>query len=254
MTVPAQDDRARWLRRPPRTTPADARLFCFHHAGGAASFYREWPDLVPPGIEPVAVQLPGRADRLREPPFEAMGPLVDALVPVLDPLLDRPFGLFGLSMGAYVAWALAHRLRERARPLPVLLCVASAAEPGWPGDRVDWAALAADPTGFLGGIGGTPPELLADPGLVDFLLPILRADLTVLDTLRLDPTEPLDLPIRAFAGTDDAEGEPGRMAGWCRRTRGRFALDVVSGGHFFDAAGLRRVIGAIAEELLPGPA
>ena len=42
-----------------------------------------------------------------------MGPLVDALLAAMAPLTDRPFALFGHSMGAYVAYELACRLEER---------------------------------------------------------------------------------------------------------------------------------------------
>src|SRR6266480_1771428 len=104
----------RWFKRfGRRDGPADLRLWCFHHAGGSASMYRHWPRLLPPPIEPVAVQLPGRADRFGEPAFDRMAPLVDELVEVLKPLLDRPFACYGVSMGSRVAWTLSHVLRAR---------------------------------------------------------------------------------------------------------------------------------------------
>jgi surfactin synthase thioesterase subunit len=40
------------------------------------------------------------------------------------------------------------------------------------------------------------------------------------------------------------------MSGWCDETRGRFDLDVVQGGHFFDAAGELQVIQAITDGLI----
>src|SRR4029077_2626378 len=102
----------RWFKRfARRDEPAELRLLCFHHAGGSASMYRHWPRLLPPSIEPIAVQLPGRADRFGEPAFDRMVSLVDELVEVLKPLLDRPFACFGVSMGSRVAWTLTHALR-----------------------------------------------------------------------------------------------------------------------------------------------
>jgi surfactin synthase thioesterase subunit len=250
MTAPHRDDPARWLRRPHGTSAADVRLFCLHHAGGAASVYRGWPGLMPPWIEPVAVQLPGRADRIREPAFEAMPPLVDALAAVIEPLLEQPYAFYGLSMGAQVAFALTQALRRRGRPMPALLAVASAAAPGWDGPGIDWSGLTDDPQRFLQEMGGTPPEVVSDPELVAFLLPTLRADLAVLDSVRYVPDTPLDVAIHAFAGADDIAGRPERMSGWREQTRARFDLDVVPGGHFFDPAGERRVIRAIADDLV----
>jgi surfactin synthase thioesterase subunit len=241
------DDGARWLRRAGGAEAADVRLFCFHHAGGTASMYRRWPQLMPRSIEPIAVQLPGRGDRFKEPPVNRMAPLVEALIEVIKPLLDRPFALYGLSMGARVAWALAHRLGERAMPMPAALYLASAAAPGADEGRVDWKH---DLVGYLRTMGGTPPEVFAEPELLDTVLPTLRADLTLVDAFRFRPSTPLDVPIRAFAGLADVEHSPERMSGWGRETSGRFHLDVRPGGHFFDAASELRLIQTIADDLL----
>jgi surfactin synthase thioesterase subunit len=241
---------ARWLKRPRRDEPAAVRLFCFHHAGGAASLYRQWPQLLPSSIEPIAVQLPGRAERFGEPPYDAMNPLLDALADVLGPLLGEPYACYGLSMGARVAWALTHRLRQDQMPLPVALYLASAAAPDWEENRHNWDPRTADLVGYLRTMGGTPPEVFSAPELVESLLPTLRADLVLVDTFRMRPAVPLDVPIHAFAGADDVEGGPQRMSGWRDQTRARFDLDVVPGGHFFDAAGERHVMETVTGDLL----
>lgn len=249
VSVQAQDDPARWLKRFGRRGPSDARLFCFHHAGGAASMYRDWSRLMPSSIEPIAVQLPGRADRFREPPLDAMAPLVDALVEVIEPLLERPFAFYGLSMGGKVAWTLTHRLREHAMPMPSVLFLASVAAPAWQEGRANWDVRTEDLVRYLREMGGTPPEVLEQPEFLASLLPTLRADLTLVDTFQFRATTPLDVPIRAFAGVDDVEGSPERMSGWRAETCGRFDLDVVPGGHFFDPAGERQVIRTVADDV-----
>jgi surfactin synthase thioesterase subunit len=243
-----QDGDPRWLKRFGRVGPSEIRLLCFHHAGGTASMFRMWPRRLPWFIEPVAVQLPGRGDRRREPPFDRMAPLVDELVDVIKPLLDQPFACYGASMGARVAWALAHALRDRAMPMPRALYLASNAAPGC--DRPgDWDVPADRLADYLREMGGTPPEILAEPDLLAGLLRTLHADLTVLRTHRFRPTAPLDVPIRAFAGTQDVAGSAARMSGWRAQTRARFDLEPVPGGHFFDAGGERQVIRAIANDL-----
>ncbi|WP_431873276.1 thioesterase II family protein [Amycolatopsis sacchari] len=237
----------RWLKRPPGTgAPPAARVFCFHHAGGSAALFRHWPDLLPRDIEPVAVQLPGRADRLRERPFTEMPPLVDALADVLAPVLDVPFACFGLSMGAKISWALAHGLGERGLPVPRALYLAGAAAPGTPEGRSDWHVPDEQLVAYLRDMDGTPPEVFAHPELLAALLPTLRADLTLVDTFRFEPGRPLEMPIHAFAGLTDVEGGPDRMRGWGACTRGAFTLEALSCGHFLDAAGERRVAEVIA--------
>jgi medium-chain acyl-[acyl-carrier-protein] hydrolase len=243
------DTPAGWFRRFGRSGPAEARLFCFHHAGGTASIYRQWPRLMPAGIEPVAVQLPGRADRLREPPFESMPSLVDALAEVIGPMLDRPYAFYGLSMGAKLAWSLTHHMGELAMPLPRVLFLASVAAPDWGEGRDRWDADEDQLVGYLREMGGTPPEVLSEPKLLAFMLPTLRADLALVDSFHCRPARPLWMPIRAFAGCADIEGPPERMRGWGRETTGRFDLDVVSGGHFFDPDGELQVIRTIAADM-----
>ena len=88
----------RWLKRYGRSClAAEIWLLCFHHAGGSAAIFRRWPQLISPAVEPIAVQLPGRADRFNEPAFEHMASLVDALADVVTPLLDRPFAFYGAA-------------------------------------------------------------------------------------------------------------------------------------------------------------
>src|SRR5665213_360781 len=73
---------SRWVSSVPASA-ARVRLFCFAHAGGGASFFRPWAAALPGHIELCAIQLPGREQRFAEPCFEALDPLLDALMPVL---------------------------------------------------------------------------------------------------------------------------------------------------------------------------
>jgi medium-chain acyl-[acyl-carrier-protein] hydrolase len=238
-----------WLKRPPRTTDTRIRMLCFHHAGGNAAMYRDWPNLLPSSIEPIAVQLPGRADRFCEPPYERMAPLVEALVDVLAPVLDLPYVCYGASMGARVSWSLAHVLRARAMPMPRKLYVAGHAAPSLDRTIRGWNGPDEGLVTYMRELGGTPPQVLADPELLRALLPILRADLTVLSTHTEVATQPLDVAIKAFAGTADTEVPPERMIPWAMETSVGFEMETVVGGHFFDGRAQRQVTEVIGQEL-----
>lgn len=241
----------RWLKRfDQRTGDADVQLLCFHHAGGNAMMFRHWPRQLTAGVELVAVQLPGRADRFPELAYERMTPLVDDLIDVLAPLLDRPFACYGVSMGARVAWALAHALRDRGLALPIGLYVAASGGPSLDDGTWRWEGRDDGLEGYVREMGGTPPAVVAEPQLLSALLPALDADLTVLSTHGFTPATPLDVPIRAFAGIDDDEATPQRMAAWAVETCARFDLDVLPCGHFFDAASERRVIDIVGRDLV----
>jgi len=247
--MPQHSDR-RWLKRFGRNAAtAEVRLLCFHHAGGSAAMYRQWPRMMPSFIEPIAVQLPGRADRFREPAYDRMEPLVDDVIEVIKPVLDQPFACYGISMGARVVWALAHALRERAMPMPRMLFVAASTAPCTDDGNWEWEGREDGLEGYVREMGGTPPEFLAEPELMNALLPTLRADLDVLTNHQLTPAAPLDVPIHGFAGRDDVTATLEQMRGWHAETSMRFDLDLVPGGHFFDSEAERQVVRAICQDL-----
>jgi medium-chain acyl-[acyl-carrier-protein] hydrolase len=89
-----------WVVYQKRNLSASRRLFCFPYAGAAAYVYSNWPNSLPFDVEVIAIQLPGRGKRLREPMHTRMSTLCDALLAEIKPLLDKPFMFFGHSMGA----------------------------------------------------------------------------------------------------------------------------------------------------------
>lgn len=255
-TTPTDRERC-WLKRfaPPSDAAATTRLLCFHYAGGSAGMFRHWSPMLP-SIEVIGVQLPGRADRFVETPYDRMDPLVEELVDVLAPALDRPFACYGFSMGARVAWALAHTLRERGLPQPRAVFVAASCGPTSDVGRWRWENRDDGLEGYVREMGGTPPAVLAEPALLAALLPTLEADLTVLSTHGFRPAAPLDIPIHAFAGASDDEATPDLMGTWGAETTAAFALDVLPCGHFFDTSSESAVIEAIGCDLgtTPSPA
>src|SRR5215213_1931004 len=102
---------------------ARLRLFCFPYAGGGAAIYRLWPQNLPSEVEVCGAHLPGRGTRLREQPFTGLDALVDAAAEAIAPSLDKPFALFGHSMGAMISFELARRLCDQGRPQPTHLFV-----------------------------------------------------------------------------------------------------------------------------------
>jgi len=83
---------------------ARLRLFCFPFSGGQGQVFRPWAQELPASIEVCATTLPGRGARFRESPLTAIEPVIEALAEEIGPLLDRPFALFGHSLGAAIAF------------------------------------------------------------------------------------------------------------------------------------------------------
>ena len=220
-----------WL--PFGTGPADARarMFCLPFAGGGASNFAGWRTLLP-DVGVVPVQYPGHETRIGEVPLQNIEQMVAALADTIAPLLDRPYLLFGYSMGAKLAFALAGRLASRGFPLPVCLMVAAHRPPDGVSDAAKSVSLPdAEFKQVLRAYGGMPDELLDDEDFCAMVLPVMRADFS----MAVQPVDlvPITCPIIAYTGTQDSAATASEMAGWQRFTTSDFRLREFAGGHFF---------------------
>lgn len=227
------------------------RLLCFHAAGGSASDFRTWVRGLPAGIELCAVQLPGRRARLPEPPHRRVEPLARAAVLALGCEADRPYALFGHSLGALVAFEVARELRRVGHHPPVHLFASARPAPHVP---LAEAPLHRLPTDLLLAelqrrYGGLPEDAVARPELLTPLLSTLRADLEVHETYRFVPERPLSCRISAFGGAADASVSAAGLRAWGLHGVGPFRLRSFPGGHFYVKSDERTVVAAVAAEL-----
>jgi medium-chain acyl-[acyl-carrier-protein] hydrolase len=240
----------RWLGGQEPNPDAEFRLFCLPYAGGGASVYRGWQPLAPERIQVCPVELPGRGVRLRETPYVRLHPLVRALVTALEPFVDRPFALFGHSMGGLVGFELARALRERGQPQPAHVFVSATAAPGTPPTRPSiHDAPDAEIKRRLRTLNGTPQELLDNEELMELMLPTLRADFSVLETYEYREAPPLSVPITVFGGVADPVVPQEALRGWQRQSSKGARLRMFPGDHFFPHTSTPELVAAIAHTL-----
>ncbi|MEV1293166.1 alpha/beta fold hydrolase [Pseudonocardia sp. NPDC049635] len=222
-----------WLRRWPVRPAARVQLVCLPHAGGGASAFRGWSALLPEAVELVVVQYPGREDRFGEPMVDRMTVLAERIAVDLAGVLDRPYVLFGHSMGSAVAYEVARALRALGLPAPRRLVASGREAPVRPrGGQVhlgDDDALVAE----LDRLGGTAAEILADPELRAAVLGYVRNDYRLIETYRPGPPEPLDCPVTVFTGDRDPELDAERAREWAALGDGRVDVVTFPGGHFY---------------------
>lgn len=240
----------RWLSFPPSHGSARGVALCFPFAGGGASFYRAWAPLVPPSIVLWPVQLPGREERFFETPYDSMRPLVDAAASELQPLLPERYVLFGHSMGALVAYELAHALRGRGARPPLHLFVSGAPAPHRAAESERIYDLPEDEfVPALTRYGGLPEDVLRSSELMALLIPRLRADLAVTGTYIHTERPPLPYPITAFGGDADPTVSVSAVEAWREHTTDRCDVEILPGGHFFLTGHLSRIIERVAAAL-----
>ncbi len=243
-----------WLARAQWRPEASLRLFCLPFAGSGAAVFSSWSDALPDTIELCPIQLPGRESRLRESAHDRLKPLVEDLGQALRPYLDKPYALFGHSLGALIAFELARHLRRCGLALPEHLFVSARRAPQLP-DPDSPLHVLADRV-FVERLqqryNAIPDVILQDPDYLQLFIPTLRADFAVVETYAYDDAPALDCPITGFGGRDDPRATPEAMAGWRMHTTKAFDMVTFPGGHFFLQPArielLRALIGALAPQ------
>jgi surfactin synthase thioesterase subunit len=244
----------KWLRKFPASATPSVRLVCLPHAGGTAGSFAGWRELLPATVELVAVQYPGRQDRLGDAPIEEMAQIADEVTSALLPLLDLPLVLFGHSMGSGLAYEVAGRL-ERDHGFQVDRIFVSARPAPHRIDGEHRHRLSdEDLVAAMRGLGGPDAEVYDHPALLPLILPPLRADLRLLDRYRPEQLDPVSAPITAFGGESDETCPVAELASWQDATSAHLSTRIFPGGHHYLRECAQDVVETICLEIAPAPA
>ncbi|MEW6240629.1 MAG: alpha/beta fold hydrolase, partial [Chloroflexota bacterium] len=215
------------------------------YAGGSPAAFNKW---TAKDIETYIAHYPGRGSRFNEPPMKRIDTLVENILQAIQPLLDKPFALFGHSMGGLIAFELARKLRQQKQPQPKLFFVSASVAPQFPDPNPPIHALPDDE--FLDALkkfNGIPAEILNQPEALKILIPILRADFEAVESYHFDSSQPLlDIPIIAIGGLDDPRVNREQLEGWADQTTSRFEAKHFPGGHFFITSTIAPVLRLVA--------
>ena len=236
-----------WVAPEPRPA-ARLILLCAPYASGGASVFRSWPTHLP-HVEVIALQLPGREQRVSERPMRRLVDVVRAAVPELMHRLDRPFALFGHSLGGLLAFEIALELRRACAVAPVKLMVSACRAPQSPPPRRTFDLPDRELVATLADPRDPRRSLAGSPELMELMLPSLRADLEIAQTYEYRPRPPLPCRIVGYYGTDDQQVGAAGMAPWAQHTSAGYRQHVMPGDHFFVIGQRRRLLAAVAAEL-----
>lgn len=210
--------------------------------------FAPWTAAAGSRLDICAIHLPGRESRIADAALTSADAVVAALVDRLTPHLDRPYGIFGHSMGALLAFETARELRRRALPPPLRLFASGFRAPHLPDrfpnrHKLDDRAFMAE----LHRMGGVPAEVAENDELMALLLPVIRADMMLCETYVHQAEEPLDVPVTVFGGADDPRVSRDDLEDWRRHTRAGMAVRIFPGHHFYLKSQRAAVVAAIAD-------
>ena len=242
-----------WTTCPKPNPSARLRLFCFPYAGAGASVFAQWARAMPAEIELHAVQLPGRETRWREAPYKQFPPLIEALSEALHPYLDMPFAFFGHSLGALISFETARRLRRQYGQEPSYMFVSARRSPHLP--EPGPALHALPDAAFIAQLqqryNGIPQVILQDREMMLLFLPIIRADMELLEGYRYVDDQPFNCSLSAFGGWEDKYAPEAELLAWRNQTVNSFTLKMFPGGHFYLQTARSELLLALTQKLNP---
>jgi surfactin synthase thioesterase subunit len=215
--------------------PSAPRVYCFPHAGGNPRAFLSWQATLGADAEIVAISAPGRGPRARET-RTSLNQVIDGACAAIASTADArcPVYLFGHSLGGLIAFEVARRLRQLPS-LRGLIASGISAPSLLPSQRVrDLARLEgaafAEALRFFGGL---PPEVFAEEGVLELLMPGLIADFRLAAEYRYRPAPPLEVGVSLITGRDDPHVGPSQLRPWRAECTTPPTYHWVDGGHFY---------------------
>lgn len=229
-------------------------LYCLPFAGGSKYSYVNAMAGAPPYLKVIPLEYPGRGARIHETPLTDMDAIIDDLYQIMRGQVDqRPYAIYGHSMGGITAFLLAQKLIAAGHRTPLHLFITGTTGP----TAATWGEQKRhlmEKGAFLEEmrvLDGMPEEVLADTELFDFFEPILRADFRVTETFRYKPTGlPLNLPFTVITGTEEKMTD-NDIRLWQEETVATVDFRKLPGKHFFIFKHPEKILSAITEKLYP---
>ncbi|MFC8491721.1 thioesterase II family protein [Streptomyces sp. NPDC057235] len=221
-------------------------LLCVPFAGAGPSFFHPWRDLAAGRWRVTSVELPGRERRILEEPYRNVQEAAKGAID--DVVADLGEGsravLFGHSLGAVLAYELAHLLGARGVRVERLVVSGS---PG-PWTRRERRASGLEDEEFLARVeefAGFRHEALDHPEMRELILPVLQADCEMHEDYVPSTDDPLPVPITSLRGTVDGLVTAEEARQWHAATTASFDYVEFPGDHMYLVDAGREVLDAI---------
>lgn len=210
------------------------KLFCLPYAGGSATVYNKWRTHLNPNIQLVPMEMAGRGARFNESFYQSITEAVNDLYAKIEFNLDHQYAFFGHSMGSLLVYELCCKILAKNHKGPAHIFVSGMHPPHIKKERKILHQLPlVEFKAEIIKIGGTPREVFENQELMDFFLPILKADYRIFENYQYLPNDTkFDCGITVFNGLSD-QTTSAEMLEWGKYTSASSKLYQYEGGHFF---------------------
>ncbi|KAK5997058.1 Erythronolide synthase [Cladobotryum mycophilum] len=214
-----------------RGTGSGRRVICFHAMGGAASQFNHFLLHPPEGMDPIAVQLPGRESRVDEPMPATISEIIEEVARQLEDSVGPADVLWGHSMGGIIAFEVIRVLRRQGKPLPRLMIMTTIAPQlaYWLQRREQF--LQSSVHDYSAEYMVAVSQYVEGADFAMSILPMMRKDAPLLLEYQFTEEEALDVPITAIVARKDDVVYPEEVAGWAAQTK-QFNLIEMDGNHW----------------------
>lgn len=208
-------------------------LFCLPFAGGSKYSLLFLKKVLPSNITCHFLEYPGRGGRIKESFANDMDEVVSDLYSKIEFSLNKPYAIYGHSMGAKVAYLLSKRISESKNLQPLHVFVSGTDAPSVADKTTPKHLLPKDE--FLVAVkelGGLPDEILENAEMLEYFEPILRADFKASETYQYLKTSPLTIPMTVMTGEKE-DIEDADILEWQSETTVPIKFYKFPGNHFF---------------------
>lgn len=206
------------------------KIISFPFAGGNKYSFREIAQNI---SEFTIIEYAGRGFRINENLIIDIELLIeDLFLKVKNEITATDdYIIYGHSMGALVGYLICQKIEDLGLKKPQKLVVSGKKSPSIKREtklshlheKEFWQEVIK--------LGGIPDELINHLELIDFYIPILKADFTAIENYHYVKKEKLTVPIDVFYGSEEATEE--EMIGWQEETTANVTITQMEGNHFF---------------------
>ena len=222
------------------------RLLCFHYAGGSSVSFYSWKNRILHPAELMAVDLPGRGRSIIEPLLSNIDDVTTTLLQYIKHYTDKPLVFFGHSVGSLICFELAKVMKAEGLQPPVHLILSGCIAPQNLYKRRQICDF--DTKEFVEALklyNGISQEVLNEPSLMEIFLPIIRADISIIEKYKYRGNDPLNCNITTIGSTDDPTVLIEDIKPWISHTSMQYDHHTLKGNHFFIRTDIERLLDII---------